>query len=344
MENNINHLSKFIFFVLFILSLSGCGGGSDPIPDPDPYAIVDLGVGFVTDINELGHVTGISDGRQAYIYDGQSKTFIGTIGAGDVTPAGINIHGDVVATYRPIVSSSDTSVAYYDGVNQTWTLLGKFGAQIAWANDINDSGQIAGTYVPAGSAARAFIYTSGTDIRIPVPGKLPWESAYNDTFEINSNGMVCGRFKDISNTDKAYISDGVTVQELGALTFSAYSYATGLNDAGHAVGVSQDINFRQRAFLYKDLTVTNLGTLDVQSHASDINNNGIIVGVNYDSNSNTRAFIHDGTSMQDLTDLLNNSQWVLETADNINDAGMIIGEGLFKNEVHGYLLIPQTNP
>lgn len=344
MDNNINNLFKFIFFMFFVLSLSACGGGEDPPPnpDPDPYKIIDLGVGFVTDINELGHVTGISDGRQAYIYDGQTKTFIGTYGTGDVTPSGINIHGEVVATYRPIVTSYDTSVAYYDGTG--WTLLGKFGGEVAYSSDINDSGQITGIYKPAGSGNRAFIYTSGTFTVIPVPGKLPWENAYNDSYEINSSGLVSGKFDDLANPQEAYISDGVTVQELGALTFSAYSYATGLNDAGHAVGVSQDINFRRRAFLYKDSTMTNLGTLDVQSHASDINNNEIIVGVNYDSNSNTRAFIHDGTSMQDLTDLLNNSQWVLETADKINDVGMIIGEGLFNNEVHGYLLIPQTNP
>ena len=343
MRINIDKISGLLSLILIFLAFSGCGGETTPSPAPepntDPYTIVDLGIGYAADINELGHVTGVSEG-QAYFYDGQTINFIGTIGTGYVSPSGINIHGEIVATYRPTVSSSDTSVAYYDGT--TWTLLGKFGAQIAWANDINDNGQIAGTYVPAGSAARAFIYTSGTITVIPVPGKLPWESAYNDTVEINSNGLVSGRFKDLSNKDKAYISDGITVQELGALTFSAYSYANGLNDTGNAVGVSQNSNFQRRAFLYKDLTMTDLGTLDSHSHASDINNDDIVVGHYIDNNGDSRAFIHNGVMMQDLTTLLNNDQWLLETAEHINDAGMIVGKGIINNELHGYLLIPQN--
>lgn len=345
MKNNICESHKSLFYLFLIISLSACGGGSDSIPssnyNTEPYEIIDLGAGYAGDINEKGHVTGVSDG-QAYIYNGQSKTLIGTIGNEIVSPVGININDEVVAIYRPTISSSDTSVAYYSGT--AWTLLGKFGSEFAWPNDINDSGQIAGSYKPSGSAVRAFIYTSGTITVIPVPGKVVGESAYNDTVEINNAGMVSGRFKDTSNIDKAYIFDGSTVHELGTIADplpGRYSYGTGLNNAGHSVDVSQNSSYRRRAFLYKESTMMDLGTLEGNSHASDINNTDMVVGDYIDINSDTRAFIHNGTEMQDLTSLLNNNEWILEKARNINDAGMIIGTGLINNEVHGYLLIPQ---
>ena len=160
--HQLNKLKKLITYSVLIITVVSCGGGSNPntgVTNFTNYKIVDLGYGYAGDINETGHVTGVSDG-QAYIYDGVTKNLIGTYGTGTVSPSGINNNGEVVATYRPAGSLYDTSVAYYDGTSWTW--LGKFGGEFGWPNDINDSGQIAGTYKPSGSGNRAFIYTSSS--------------------------------------------------------------------------------------------------------------------------------------------------------------------------------------
>ena len=44
--------------------------------------------------------------------------------------------------------------------------------------------------------------------------------------------------------------------------------------------------------------------------------------------------------MKDLTTLLKDKLWILETAVKINNAGEIIGKGIINGEVHGYLLVP----
>lgn len=330
------HVYSFLSILLF---LSACGGG-DSKPTVPPYKIIDLGLGYAGDINEKGHVTGRKD-DEAYIYDGTSFNNIGTIGTGLVSPVGINDNGEVVATYRPTAGSANTSVAYYDGTS--WTNLGKFGSEFAWPDDINDIGQIAGTHKLSGHGNRAFIYTSGTVTVIPVPGKASWESSYNHSSEINKNGLVSGTYKDTSNVDRAFISDGTSVTVLGPYTdpfTSRNSQGNGLNDVGHIVGVSQNYNYQRRAFIYKDSTMTYLGTLGGNSEAFDINNNGIIVGDYVDGNGDSRAFIYD-SEMKDLTGILNDSNWVLTTARNINDKGIIIGRGTINNETHGYMLIPQ---
>lgn len=87
--------------------------------------------------------------------------------------------------------------------------------------------------------------------------------------------------------------------------------------------------------------MTELGTLGGNSVAYDINNQNIIAGNYIDDNSDNKAFIHDGTTMKDLTNIVNNQDWILSSAKHINDKDMIIGQGLINNEVHGYLLIPQ---
>lgn len=330
-------------FILVILSLAmiACGGGSKSSPNSSaipvaPYKVIDLGVGYAGDINELGHVTGVSDG-QAYIFDGVNKNIIGTISSGTVSPDGINNNGEVVATYRPTGSISDTSVAYYNGT--TWSLLGKFSGEFAWPNDINDSGQIAGTYKPVGSGNRAFIYTASNFTVIPISA-----SAYNESYEINKNGMVSGTYLDSNNIYRSFIYDGTNVIIVPTLADPRIrpTYARGLNDRADLVGKASDASYTSRAFIYTASAVSTLNAISSNSIALDINNKNVIVGtLNENVTSDNRAFIYDGTEVQDLTDLVGNQMWTFRTATHINDMGMIIGQGLINNETHGYLLIPQ---
>jgi probable HAF family extracellular repeat protein len=84
--------------------------------------------------------------------------------------------------------------------------------------------------------------------------------------------------------------------------------------------------------------MTDLGTLagGEASEAYAINDHGVVVGA-----SGGRAFIYREGAMVDLNSLLPaESGWVLTTASGINDAGEIVGTGLYDGVERGFVLIP----
>ena len=86
-----------------------------------------------------------------------------------------------------------------------------------------------------------------------------------------------------------------------------------------------------------------LGTFGgATSSARDINNHGQIVGFAQDGSGAFRAFLSDaGAAMVDLNTLLPaDSGWVLLSANAINDAGQIVGEGTFNGDPRAFLLTP----
>jgi probable HAF family extracellular repeat protein len=118
-----------------------------------------------------------------------------------------------------------------------------------------------------------------------------------------------------------------------------------MNRYGQVVGVAG--NGFVRAFISRDPTApaTDLGTLGGSlSMAYGINNYGWVVGWAEQTNGGgPRAFVHDGTHMIDLNTVLwNGAGWLLREANAINDAGQIVGEGLFNNQTHAFFLQPMA--
>ena len=184
------------------------------------------------------------------------------------------------------------------------------------------------------------IYTSSSFTVIPNPDNVN----YNHSHEININGYVSGTYKDASGVYRAYVFDGTNVTVIPSLADPRIrpSNGYGINDNADVVGQATDTSYIRKAFLYSSNTIETLNAIDANSEALDINNKKIIVGtLNSNITDDNRAFIYDGANVTDLTELLNDSEWVLRTAAHINDKGMIIGRGLINNELHGYLLIPQ---
>jgi len=131
--------------------------------------------------------------------------------------------------------------------------------------------------------------------------------------------------------------------DLGTLG-GLHSRAFAINDTGGIVGDSQIAGFATRAFLYKNGTMTNLGTLNGSSYsaANDINSAGEIAGFStYSASSNTHAFLYKNGVMYDLhalaaaAGLLSNGSTVgfisLDVATAINDDKYVVGWGTYRD-------------
>lgn len=95
--------------------------------------------------------------------------------------------------------------------------------------------------------------------------------------------------------------------------------------------------------------MVDIGTLPgyQNSVATAINNSSLVVGYAWlpatEGEPFRRAFLYDARDgvLTDLNDLLpEGSAWSLVDALDINDAGQIVGRGLIRGEMHGFLLTP----
>lgn len=120
----------------------------------------------------------------------------------------------------------------------------------------------------------------------------------------------------------------VTMTDLGTLPGGNYSNALAVNEIGDAVGLAVRADGRNRAVLFRNGAVIDLGSLcdtavcpTNYSNASDINDHGAIVGVSYDATGQLRAFIWENNVMTALPGPAGSTT----AAVAINNAGVIVG-------------------
>ena len=117
------------------------------------------------------------------------------------------------------------------------------------------------------------------------------------------------------------------------------SFPASINASGAIVGYSNTATGESDAFLYDNGTMQNLGTLGGSySYATAINNNGQIVGDAATASGDEHVFLYTNGTVQDLNSLIApSSGWVLDQATGINDAGQIVGNGMFNRQNHAFL-------
>jgi probable HAF family extracellular repeat protein len=177
----------------------------------------------------------------------------------------INSAGQVSG--RTIASDNVAIGAVWDGM--MYTYLGRWNE----ANDINDAGQVAGTF---GSYPALWNGTTPT-----VLGTLGGD--YGIAKAINNAGQVTG-WSTGPNGTRATLWNDTAAIDLG--TLGGPSYAHGINDAGHIVGDCYTDD-GDRAFLWDGVKIIDLNSLLDASTVSagwvlygahDINDKGQIIG------------------------------------------------------------------
>ncbi len=248
----------------------------------------------------IGRMHGQTDVAQYHAVD------LGTLGGNTCSAMGINELGQVVG-YSYDSSNILSAFLYANGTMQN---IG----QAAIAYGINNQGQVVGSRVGLG----AFLYQNGSIHYLPVLSGFA-----RGAYAINELSYVVGA--NYANNDytssRAFLYDGVVVQDLGILSDRSIAYD--INNNGQIVGEFYVDSANHHAFLYQSGLTHDLGTLGGNnSVAFQINDNGQIVGWSSTTGSPNHAFLHQNEVMQDLGTLGGSSSF----AYGINSRGQVVGQ------------------
>jgi probable HAF family extracellular repeat protein len=329
----------------------------------ETYTILDLGtyggneneVGTIPNaINAAGQVAGMSQNNgfatgHAFLDDLSGLHDIGQLGEfSHFSQAyGINNAGQIVG-YSQFGSSFSHAWLYADGVMRD---LGTLGGGSSTAYAINSAGHVVGyaqitnpfadnDYDRSQGRMHAFLY-DGREMRDL--GTLGGTDS--SAYAINDADQVVGSALIAAPASHAFLWEAGAMRDLGTLGGNNSS-AWAINNAGQIIGqASLPGEGASHAFLYDSAGMHDLGTLGgVQSSAKSINASGQIVGWSLTEGKkfeSLRPFLYQDGHMIDLNSLLPpGSGWALTSANAINDAGQIVGEGTVKGQRRGFLMTP----
>lgn len=140
-----------------------------------------------------GSISGGVSGAKAFSWNGSSLTQLGTLGGSDSLATAVNSAGQIVGQSTLLGTDAlDTKGHAFVYSGGTMAALAEAaGATMSLADDINDSGDIVGTYRTASFANHAFIYRNGvmTDLNGLISGS-GWVLA--EATSISDDGYVTG--------------------------------------------------------------------------------------------------------------------------------------------------------
>ncbi len=235
--------------------------------------------------------------------------------------------------------------------------LGTLGGNHSFAAGVNNRGLVVGwaetpvhdpTCSPTSAQVlqfRAVIWDpkSGSNGKVKARALRPFENdSASAATAINDEGIAVGISGDCDQAVGRFSARHAVrwdkngkASEIPNLGGAAWHTPMDINAQGDVVGFSNPAGgadpgaFAAQAFLWTPgaATATNLGTLgdDVLSQAFAINSRGQVVGVSFGGSSGARAFLWQDGVLMNLNDLVNIAPDVLQSAQDINEAGQITG-------------------
>jgi uncharacterized repeat protein (TIGR01451 family) len=320
------------------------------MPNPT-YSIVDLGTlggpgSRAWGINNNGQVVG-----DAQIGSGQFRAFRFTdinsnqqLDPGEMQDLGLV--GSLSESRGRDINNNGQVVGFLAGTNGTtrafiWdstTGMQELDNGTSSALSINSNGQAVGFFRVAPNF-HAIRWENNQKLPLSTPvDNSSWATSNND------NGDIVGYTNIFGTGAQAFIWNGGNMKNainLGTLDNASTTRAWDINNQGKVVGQSGSKAF----FWTASGGMKDLGSLGGTSQALGINTNSQVVG-----KSNNLAFLWSDTNgnsqtdpgeMIDLNTLLpSSSGWSLTEAQDINDAGQIVGTGIINGQTHAFLLTP----
>lgn len=296
-------------------------------------AVVSL-AGPIYSVDDLGGLGGASATafsiNSSGIAVGWADTLLGTTQALVAGNGALQMLGPGSQAYG--VNNAGQVVGVQGSHGALWTSAGMIdlGDNVA-AIAINNSGQI------AGGNGHALLLSGNSMQDLGTLGGGNWSAAYglNDAGEVVGSAMLAGgSFRGFAWTAQTGM---VALGTLGGKD----SHAMSVNAAGEVAGAASLSTGYQHAVLYSDGQTIDLGSLGgPNSYGYSINAAGTVVGYSdVAGGAESHAFIYSGGVMVDLNSLISSaSGWELLAAYGINDAGQIVGSGLYQGQSAMFLL------
>jgi probable HAF family extracellular repeat protein len=213
------------------------------------------------------------------------------------------------------------------------------GATDGEAKGINDSDVVVGEFYDSMHTRLCFMWTAEN-------GAVNFglnEVGVCTATDINNNAQVTGDAQ-FQTGDHAFIWDQGTFKDLGTLPETSTSAGVAINDNGAVIGVSYGSAEQPLGFLWDG----ELNSLDPNDQYYDsmpmaLNRFGDIVGFTRKTSSSDKVavrFAHSRITPL-ASEVVDGTGWVFQSANSINDKGVIVGDGTFNGSIHAFMLVPQ---
>ena len=288
-------------------------------------------------INSQGQIVGASfvagDAQfHGFVYTGGNLLDLGTLGGSYSSASLINDAGQIAGDSLLPDAAATTGFFYDHGAMLS---LGTLGGDYSSPLALSGAGQIAGESSLTNGDLHAFRFSNAAMLDLGTLG-----GNYSAAFSLNNSGAVVGESAVSSGDVHGFVYSGGTMTDLG--TFGGtYSSAFQINTNGQVIGVATTPGDAEtHGFISAGNGLVDLGTLGGTSVAPyAINNCGQVVGSVTGADGSSRAFLWQTNQMLDLNSLLPaDSGWQLSIAQFINDAGRIVGLGVFNGASEWFIL------